>query len=198
MRKIVALSALLALMVGCGELEFEDRFDFAEQRATDLAVIEAYLNEKGLGEPDTTESGARYVIVDEGEGDPINFGDIVGINYIGAATTGRVFDTSIPEVADTAFTNTVDFFLQPQFFTYTESGWTLREIFRITSQFSTVGNFAGYGLSEAMTEALVKMKTGGKLVVLLPSDQAFESTATSFFPAYSVLVYEIYPVEILR
>ena len=109
-----------------------------------------------------------------------------------------MFDTSLPEVADTAFTNAAEFLLEPQFFNYTESGWTFRQVFRLTSQFASIGNFEAVALGEAMTLALKDMKLGGKLIVFLPSDQAFGAERTSFFEAYSVIVYEIFPVAKLQ
>ncbi len=185
---------LSGFMFACGDVELNETITLAEKRLEDIESIEAYIMENNLGVPDTTPSGGRYIILDEGDGDSMEFGDIVGFDYIGYTLTGRVFDTSLPEVADTAFSRTFDFLLKPQFFNFTPSGWTLQSELQVTNQFMD-GNVEGTALSEAITTSFQKMKLGGKLVVFLPSDQAFEGEQSIFFPAFSVIVYDIFPVQ---
>ena len=191
---VFAIGTIL-LCVNCKKEKIAVQIDLIEQRAEDIEIIENYIADHNLGEFDTTKSGARYIIQEVGDGDSINYKDIVAIDYIGYSIDRNVFDTSIREVADTAFTESSNAVLKPQVFTYTESGWSV-ELIQLTSQFIVDGFIPGRALTEAITDALINMKTGGKLIVFLPSDQAFEGRPTTFFDSYSVVFYEIFPVRV--
>jgi len=191
---IFAIGTIL-LCVNCQKEKIAVVIDLVDQRAKDIEIIEQYIDSLNLGEYDTTASGARYIIQEVGDLDSINYNDIVAIDYIGYSISGNVFDTSIAEVADTAFTEISVGILKPQVFTYSESGWSV-ELIQLTSQFITDGFVPGRALTEAITDALINMKTGGKLIVFLPSDQAFEGRTTTFFGPYTVIVYEIFPVRV--
>lgn len=193
-KKIIFVIGIWFLYTGCSN-DIVRRLTPDQQRAIDLEIIEQYFLENNLGTPDTTESGARWVILETGFKDTIEYNKIVGVDYIGYATNGNVFETSIREVADTAFVEVFESVLVPQYFTYSETGWTMRDV-RLTNQFAG-GAFPGEGLGEAITDAFIKMRLGGKLLVVLPSDQGFESGQSSHFGANAVLVYEIFPIVIL-
>ncbi len=188
--------SLLMIIAGCKE-NFSEDPDPDIQRIEDIQIIEEYILENNLGQYDTTESGARYIILDSGFRDSIHYNNIVAVDFVGYSVDSSVFSTSIREIADSVFTEVIESQLQPQVFTYAETGWSV-ELIPLTSQFITDnGQFAGTGLAEAITEAFIHMRVGGKLLVLLPSDQAFEWRSSVFFGPYSVIIYEIYPVWVL-
>ncbi len=189
-------------VLGCAD-DIERRPDLQQQRLDDIATIEEYISANGLGAYDTTESGARYIIMEVGDGDSIPYNRIVAVDFIGSTIEGKVFDTTIPEVADTAFSEVNESLLKPQVFTHTQSGWALNFITRLGSQFIADGQIPGRALIEAISIGLSRMRTGGKLLIFLPSDQAFEQGAASvfdpftlFIDANTVVIYEIYPKEV--
>jgi len=49
---------------------------------------------------DTTESGVYYVVLKEGEGDMVQFGDSIGISYEGYLMNGTLFDASALHYTD--------------------------------------------------------------------------------------------------
>jgi FKBP-type peptidyl-prolyl cis-trans isomerase len=46
-----------------------------------------------------TASGLQYVITKPGTGTNAKVGDSIHVNYVGSLTTGKVFDTNLPDVA---------------------------------------------------------------------------------------------------
>lgn len=68
------------------------------QLAIDVAIIDAYLEENGI-DAVKLESGLRYIITKEGEGENVKSGQVIRANYAGYVLNGEYFDTSIEEVA---------------------------------------------------------------------------------------------------
>ncbi len=69
-------------------------------RTAEVVKIEKYVSDNKL-DPQTTASGLKYVITEEGTGEKPAPGDTVLVNYTGKLTNGHIFDTSVKEVADT-------------------------------------------------------------------------------------------------
>lgn len=59
----------------------------------DIQTIDQYLSENGI-EAQTTESGLRYVITEEGAGDTPSTGQTVSVHYRGTLLDGTQFDAS--------------------------------------------------------------------------------------------------------
>lgn len=177
--------ATLFVLIGC-EVEFEETYDYDKTRAEDLQAIYELIAEKGWPEPDTTESGARYIIFKEGDasGETVKQQDIVYFNYIGFYLDGVVFDTSIPEVADTAFTFTGDLVFEPQSYTYTETGWTLRYV-AVVAQYLN-GPSLSTAMMEAITQSFAQMTEGDRVLIFLPS---YEVTTQSRSQSNTVPLY---------
>ena len=72
-----------------------------EKAATEKAKMEAMLKAK-YPNAITTESGLMYVIHEEGTGPTPESGQTIGVNYVGAFSDGKVFDTSIEDKAKEA------------------------------------------------------------------------------------------------
>lgn len=72
--------------------------DKKEQMETDIAIIDAYLAKNNI-KAQTTESGMRYSILEEGTGPQPEIGDKVQVNYTGNVLEGDYFDTSVEEYA---------------------------------------------------------------------------------------------------
>ncbi len=65
---------------------------------SDGETIDAYLAKNNI-EAQTTETGLRYVIIEEGSGPTPEIGDMVKVNYTGNILEGEYFDTSVEEKA---------------------------------------------------------------------------------------------------
>jgi len=68
------------------------------QKGVDEDIIKQYITENNI-KADSTESGLFYVITEEGDGPKPEAGQTVQVNYVGKLLNGKVFDTSIKEVA---------------------------------------------------------------------------------------------------
>ena len=69
-----------------------------EQMDADIAIIDAYLAKNNI-KAQTSESGMRYAIIEEGSGPRPEVGDMVQVNYTGNVLEGAYFDTSVEEKA---------------------------------------------------------------------------------------------------
>lgn len=70
----------------------------AKQMSIDSAAIADYLEANGI-QAETTASGLRYVVKQQGKGPLAQAGQTVEINYAGRLLDGTYFDTSIESVA---------------------------------------------------------------------------------------------------
>ncbi len=68
------------------------------QMDSDIAEIDAYLEKNNIT-AETSKSGMRYVIIEEGTGPKPQVGDQVKVNYTGNVLEGAYFDTSVEEKA---------------------------------------------------------------------------------------------------
>lgn len=80
-------------------MDFYDE-EKAKLRAAEIVKIDNYVSDNKL-DAQTTASGLKYVITEEGSGEKALPGDTVLVNYTGKLTNGHIFDTSVREVADT-------------------------------------------------------------------------------------------------
>ena len=72
--------------------------DNSELMAADGETIDTYLTANKIT-AQTTETGLRYVILEEGEGPNAQVGDVVKVHYVGNVLDGEYFDTSYEEKA---------------------------------------------------------------------------------------------------
>jgi len=70
----------------------------ASKTAEETKIIDEYLEANGI-EAQTTDSGLRYVITEEGNGTYAENGDKVSVHYAGKILDGAFFDTSMESVA---------------------------------------------------------------------------------------------------
>lgn len=181
------------LLVACGEGNVVTIADPIAQRALDIEIIEDYLLENGyeVDEVDTTESGVRYIILDEGDGvEAIDESDFVDFEYTGRLTTGELFDSSLEDVA---MTDTIVFNefrnYTPLTISYSSTGWPIQ------------GRFIN-GFSDGISATFSGLHVGAHVLIVLPSDigyGAVPQTGTGgveTIPANSVLTFELFPVAI--
>lgn len=183
----------IMLLVACGEGNVFTPADPVAQRAIDIETIEDFLLESGyvVDEVDTTDTGVRYIILDEGDGtEVIDESDFVDFNYIGRLTDGTLFDTSYETLAmtDTVVFNELRDY-EPFTVNYSASGWPIE------------GRFVN-GFSDGITATFGDLHVGAHALIIFPSElgyRAIPQTGTGgaeTIPANSVLVFELFPVAI--
>ncbi|MEQ9232282.1 MAG: hypothetical protein RIF46_16490 [Cyclobacteriaceae bacterium] len=106
-----ALMVVIGFQVACGDPLIENVTP-EDQLAADIEEIEDYLASKGFVDYDTLDFNIRALIIEQGLGESINYGEIIHFDYIGRFTDDIIFDTSIPRLAfeqDTANADTLAF-----------------------------------------------------------------------------------------
>ena len=84
MTKIITLFILSLVLFSCGTYSEEQKKSFDQQIVT-------YLKKKDIN-CTRTESGLYYKIIEPGEGEFIQFTDIVSFSYKGSFLNGQTFD----------------------------------------------------------------------------------------------------------
>lgn len=140
------------------------------------ARIDEYLSSKNL-KARKTETGIRYIIEKEGEGENAKPGDQVAVNYVGRVLDGEIFDTSIKEVAQK--NNRYNPAREP----YEPYKFTL-------------------GLGQVIygwDEGIGLLNKGAKATLYIPSPMGYgEQAASEIIKENSILVFEIELVDILK
>ncbi len=199
----------LLMVISCGDGNVLITPDPDIQADEDSATIVNYLSDLGYegDEVGVTESGVRYVIVDEGDGSPIDESDIVTFFYTGILLNDTIFDTSVQEVGDsirlavqedTVGVEATDLQLallrsfsedriyEPFEITYSASGWTI------------AGQFID-GFIDGIAGTFNKMNTGGTALIVLPSAEAYGASGSGLLiPSNTVISFELYPTEVVK
>lgn len=148
--------------------------DREKAKNSESSKINNYISSKKL-KPTVTSSGLNYVITTEGSGPKPNRGDTVYVNYTGQFTSGKVFDTSYPEIAKKAGT------FNPQ-----------RPYTPLVMSVGLGGSIPGF------EEGLMLFPKGTKATLILPSKLAYgERGQGQGIGPFTPLVFEIEIVKIV-
>ena len=152
-----------------------DSLKAIDQLAIDIELIDKYLAENNI-EAQKTESGLRYVITQEGEGDKVQSGQTIKANYTGHVLNGAYFDSSIEEVAK-------------------EQG--LYKEGRTYGPFETA---IGQGqVIKGWDEAFQLLNAGSKATLYIPSGLAYGArTRSAEITANTILVFDVELLEIIE
>jgi FKBP-type peptidyl-prolyl cis-trans isomerase len=142
-------------------------------KTSEVKKIKAYVASKSL-KPTVSASGLNYVITTEGSGAKANPGDTVLVNYTGMFLSGKVFDTSLPEVAKKSGT------FNPQ-----------RPYEPLKLPVGMNSSIPGF------EEGLMLLTKGAKATLILPSSLAYGEQGNQGIPPYSPLIFEIEMVNII-
>lgn len=142
-------------------------------KTSEVKKIKAYVASKSL-KPTVSASGLNYVITTEGSGAKANPGDTVLVNYTGMFLSGKVFDTSLPEVAKKSGT------FNPQ-----------RPYEPLKLPVGMNSSIPGF------EEGLMLLTKGAKATLILPSNLAYGEQGNQGIPPYSPLIFEIEMVNII-
>lgn len=135
--------------------------------------IKSYVSSKKL-KPSVSKSGLNYVITTPGNGPKANPGDTVQVNYTGMFLSGKVFDSSLPEVAKKSGT------FNPQ-----------RPYEPLKLPVGLGGSIPGF------EEGLMLLPKGGKATLILPSILAYGEQGNQGIPPYTPLVFEVEVLNII-
>jgi FKBP-type peptidyl-prolyl cis-trans isomerase len=134
--------------------------------------MKSYIESKSL-KPVVTPSGLNYVVNKAGAGEKAKVGDTVEVNYTGSFLSGKVFDTSYPDVAKKSGT------------------------FNAMRPYAPLKMAVGLGQSiPGFDEGLMLLPKGTKATLILPSKLAYGEQGNSGIPPYTPLVFEIEVVKI--
>ncbi len=180
-------------LISCDD-NLVDLIDPVVQRTEDLQIIEDYAADNGYSTTDTTTSGTRYHILDEGSGASIDINDLVSYNFtLTTASSDSILFTNVRQVAiDNGILDSARTY-EPRIFTYSESTWTVKSI--LINPFSG-GEYSEPGFKEGLVEVTGKMNVGGHAVLMIPSGAMYGTQASATIPANSVIIVEIFLVRV--
>lgn len=205
----VVLMTMLILSMSCGDGNVTIIVDPAIQKGIDIEIINDYLTENGYSENeiDTTESGVRYVILDEGTGASIGESDQVEYNYVGQFLSDTIFDTSLQSIADSirlvlvedsvglADKSVHELYLnqfsenrtyQPFFITYTTSGWNFPS-----------GDGVADGFFDGIAATFNQINVGGEVLFAIPSGEAYGTRGSGgLIGPDEVLIFTLSPTSV--
>lgn len=146
-----------------------------EQKAKDAeeGKISKYVESNNL-DVQTTSSGIQYVIETEGKGPVARPGDTVEVNYVGRFLNGKVFDTSIKEIAQ-------------------KEGHYMEQ-----RPYEAIKIPVGLGnVIPGWDEALTIFPEGSKVKMVLPSKLAYGDRGSMGIPPYTPLLFEMDIIDVI-
>lgn len=136
--------------------------------------ISHYISSKGL-KPTVTPSGLNYVIEKQGNGQKPVTGDTVKVNYTASFLTGKVFDTSLPEVAKKSGSFNP---MRPY------------EPMKVAvGSHSTIPGF---------DEGLALFPKGTKAKMIIPSKLGWGEQGAQMIPPYMPVVFDVEVIDIIK
>ncbi|WP_186757391.1 FKBP-type peptidyl-prolyl cis-trans isomerase [Echinicola salinicaeni] len=145
------------------------------QLATDIKMIQDYMAENDLNAT-KTESGLFYIIEEAGDGEAVEEGNTVSVNYTGYVLDGTIFDTSVEEVAKE------------------------NEIFNENRPYEPFNVMVGKGrVIPGWDEGLQLLKGGSKAKLLIPSTLAYgPRQAGEVIKPNSILIFDVEVLDVQK
>ncbi len=137
--------------------------------------LQKYIDDNKL-KVEKLPSGLQIATVIAGKGMQPQAGDSVQVNYTGKLVSGKVFDTSLPDVAKKA------------------------NIFNPSRPYSTLNLVIGRGnVIPGFDEGVMKMKQGEKATLLIPSNLAYgeQGMPGGMIGPFTPLVFELELVKVI-
>lgn len=135
----------------------------------------ASLYSEWQSEMTTTSSGLGYIILEEGEGEQVNDGDQIKIDYVGYFTTGEVFDSSIEEIAQLIGTYDARRPYQP---------------------LAIMAGPSGRQVIDGWKEGTILLKRGSKARLIIPPSLGWGSQgAGNVIPPNATVIFDIHVLE---
>jgi len=142
-------------------------------KSQEASKINGYINSNNL-KPSVTSTGLNYVITQQSNGAKATAGDTVQVNYTGKFLSGKVFDTSIQEVAKKAGN------------------------FNPMRPYTPIKIPVGVGESiKGFEEGLMLLPKGSKATLILPSSLAYGEQGNPAIPPFTPLVFDVEVLNII-
>lgn len=189
--------AILAVLVACSGSD-RDLIDPAVITADSLAQsvidndsIDWYIEEYNIENVFTEDTGIRYALIKNGNGEVPDLNDIVSVEYVGKFLNNKVFDTTIEQVAiDEGISDSRTYI--PMRFNYTLDGSGINSSF--LPQFR---NGLNKILSMTDENDIRLFSKGSKALLFLPSAIAYGPRGDQFYdgvedviPPNTVIIFE--------
>lgn len=146
-----------------------------ELKKREPVLMAKYIADNNL-KVSKTASGLNYVITKQGSGPQIIEGDTAVVNYTGRLLSGKVFDTSVKEVAEKE-----------------KIANPMRKYEPIRVPVGSAGIIKGWA------DALVLLNKGAKGTFVIPSSLAYgEQGSPNVIPPFSPLAFEIEVVDVVK
>ena len=156
-----------------GKIDAFLKTEMDQAKTGESTKIKAYVSSKSL-KPTVTASGLNYVVSTQGSGPKANPGDTILVNYTGMFLSGKVFDSSLSEVAKKNGT------FNPQ-----------RPYEPLKLPVGMNGSIAGF------EEGLMLLPKGAKATLILPSSLAYGEQGNQGIPPFTPLIFEVDVVNII-
>lgn len=207
---VFAIVAILLIMA-CGDGNVKITPDPQIQLTKDSAVIADYMRSKGYDNFQTTSSGVKYIILDEGSGTAIDESDFVDYNYTGFTLEDVIFDSSLQKIGDSLKSyyeenpivqngDTIPVFTKtsykPLLVVYSQSGWTMPK-----KTVTTNGFVPGFvpGFVDGLSAAFKGLKERGKVIIIIPSALAYGTEGSGvLIPSNTPIGFELSPVSVQK
>lgn len=169
LRVVGLLLVVLVFAYGCGTDNAVEVVDVGLQFEEDKTDINDFFSDRDV-DSDTLDNGTgvRYGVIENNpEGDTVNAGDIVMIDYVAYTLAGNVLGTTFQSVADTS--EIISTPSDQLIITHTENGWAFNELFTTLG-----GAFRTNGFRDGVTALLNsspegQFNTGGSALIGIPA-----------------------------
>jgi len=153
-----ALGLAIVFLGACNSDNEVEIIDLELQFEENKQDISDFFEDRGITDSDTLDTAVRYSITSlNSEGETIEVGDIVMLDYVGYRLSGSLLGTTFQEVVDTT-----DVFSEPGeplTLTHTFNGWAFNELFA-----TRAGAFRTNGFKDGVT-TILNMSTDGDFPV---------------------------------
>jgi FKBP-type peptidyl-prolyl cis-trans isomerase len=156
-----------------GQIDKYLKTEMDKAKNAEAAKFNAYVSKESK-KAQVTTSGLNYVVTQAGSGPKAAMGDTVVVNYTGRFLTGKVFDTSIIEVAKKEGTFNAQRPYEP-----------------LKMPVGMNGSIPGF------EEGLMLFPAGTKAKLILPSKLGYGEQGSQGIAPYTPLIFEIEIVKII-
>ncbi|MEP0366749.1 MAG: hypothetical protein ABJN36_01470 [Cyclobacteriaceae bacterium] len=208
-KRISALIAALAVILifeQCGDVDTIQPFDSNGKYVEDSTAMAEYISTQGY-DPSLldTINLAVYTVLETGDGEKLEYDDIVTFDFSVRTTDDSVQVTSVRQLAidyglfeidtvtlvpfeiDTVFTG-LD---SNRKFTLAPSGWTVTNLF-LASGLSPLNST----YKEIVAKTMIQMNVGGRATMVLPSAAFYGSSSDAY--STSVFIIDVYPTFVRK
>ncbi|KAB2814894.1 peptidylprolyl isomerase [Phaeocystidibacter luteus] len=146
-------------------------FDWYDDGVLDQEEFKEEYVEWREDDMEKTESGLGYIVLDEGDGPEVRMGDLLEIDYVGYTTDGKIFDSSLEEMA------------------------VMAGVYNPQRPYQPLRLSAGTGqVIQGWIEATLMFKKGTHIRLIIPPNLAWGSreAAGGAIPPNSTVIFDMY------